>query len=65
MPFAAFGPHFRNEESDSGEDTLVKTAIDRATDKCSENETLMTQLCRISAQVDTANKSGKDKKRQQ
>ena len=42
--------------------TLVKEAIDRATDMCSDNGPLMTQLCRISAEVDKAKKKAKAKR---
>ena len=74
MPPEALGPRSsqqeeRNSINESGEvqeekdeDTLVKEAIDRATGMCSDNEPLMTQLCRISAEVSKAERKAKAKR---
>ena len=57
MPSKAPDPHSSQQEEtakpekraanedEKDEDTLVKEAIDRATDMCNDNEPPMTQLC--------------------
>ena len=75
MPLEALGPQSSQQEEsasvvdngemqeDKDESTLVKEAIDRATTMCNENEPLMTQLCRISAEVSKAEKKAKAKRK--
>ena len=53
---------YEGRHSDKDEDTLVKEAIGRAADSSNANEPLMTQLCRISAEVDKAKKQAKAKR---
>ena len=75
MPTEAPGPKISQQEDaasstemnggrhcDKDEDTLVQEAIERAADNCNASEPLMTQLCRISAEVDKAKKQAKAKR---
>ena len=73
MPSKAFDPHSSQQEETAkleeraanedrkDEDTVVREAIGRAIAKIDDQEPLMTQLCRISAEVDKAKKAAKSK----
>ena len=63
MPLVAPGPQKEEcvNENDL-EELLIKKAIDRATDECSDDMPLTLQLCKIGAAVDKAKKQAKAQK---
>ena len=62
MSLTAPGPHEVEDKEADNEENAIEAAIDRATADCKPEEPLMTQLCKISAEIDRAKKKTKAKK---
>ena len=62
MSLTAPGPHEVEDKEADNEENAIEAAIDRATADCKPEEPLMTQLCKISAEIDRAKKKTKAEK---